>query len=113
MKPWLVVVRGENLGVVYPILEGTNIIGRTSDQPVDVDLDGQEAVNRVWTSRRHSVVKYDQGELVIEDLNSLNGTFVNRNKIPAGTGVPLLEGDTIQLGTVQLRVSFSVTKPKA
>ena len=42
--------------------------------------------------------------MVIEDLNSLNGTFVNRQRIHPGQQRELHPGDIVQVGTVQLRV---------
>lgn len=104
--PRLVVVRGERLNVAYPILNGRNYVGLSADRPVDIDLDGQEPVERIWTSRQHAVLTWDGGVLVIEDLNSLNGTFVNRARIHPGHRQTLRPGDVVQIGTVQLRVVF-------
>lgn len=103
-RPKLVVVRGERLGVEYKVLDGKNYIGRAGEQSVDIDLEGQEAYERTWASRQHAVVTLDQGSLLIEDLNSLNGTFVNRARLHPGQQWVLQAGDVIQVGTVQLRV---------
>ncbi|HET6573870.1 MAG TPA: FHA domain-containing protein [Fimbriiglobus sp.] len=103
-EPRLVVVRGERLNVAYPILAGKNYVGRCADRPVDIDLDGQEPVERIWTSRQHAVLTWDRGTLVLEDLNSLNGTFVNRVRIHPGHRQVLQPGDVVQIGTVQVRV---------
>jgi hypothetical protein len=103
-EPRLVVVRGERINAVFPILEGKNYVGRCADRPVDIDLDGQEPVERTWTSRHHAVLTWDRGMLVIEDLNSLNGTFVNRARIHPGHRQALHPGDVVQIGTVQMRV---------
>lgn len=102
--PRLVVVRGERLGVEYKLLDGKNYVGRTSERAVDIDLDGQEAFERTWTSRQHAVLTLDRGALVVEDLNSLNGTFVNRTRLHPGQQRVLQAGDVVQIGTVQLRV---------
>jgi pSer/pThr/pTyr-binding forkhead associated (FHA) protein len=96
--------RGERLNATYLVLEGRNYVGRAADRPVDIDLDGQEPVERVWTSRQHAVVTWDRGTLSVEDLNSLNGTFVNRARIHPGQRVNLQSGDVIQIGTVQMKV---------
>ncbi|HVK15328.1 MAG TPA: FHA domain-containing protein [Fimbriiglobus sp.] len=102
--PRLVVVRGERLDAAFPILDGKNYVGRCADRPVDIDLDGQEPVERTWTSRQHAVLTWDHGTLLIEDLNSLNGTFVNRERIHPGHRQVLRPGDVVQIGTVQMRV---------
>src|SRR5262249_1924795 len=104
VEPRLVVIRGERPNVAYPILDGRNYVGRCADKPVDIDLDGQEPLERIWTSRQHAAVTWDRGVLLIEDLNSLNGTFVNRSRIHPGHGQVLRPGDVVQIGTVQLRV---------
>lgn len=100
----LEVVRGEKLGKFLPILEGRNVVGRAVTEPVDIDLTGQEPVERVWVSRKHAVIYLDARGLVLEDLNSLNGTFINRVRLAAGSQRVLAIGDVAQFGTVQLRV---------
>lgn len=104
VQPRLVIVRGERLNATYLVLEGRNYVGRSADRPVDIDLDGQEPVERVWTSRQHAAVTWERGTLSVEDLNSLNGTFVNRARIHPGQRVNLQSGDIIQIGTVQMKV---------
>jgi hypothetical protein len=103
-QPRLVVLRGERVDMHYPVFDGANYIGRTDDQPVDIDLVCQESPDRVWASRQHAVIHRKRNELTIEDLNSLNGTFVNRKRISPGKPRVLNPGDVIQIGTVQLRV---------
>jgi pSer/pThr/pTyr-binding forkhead associated (FHA) protein len=47
-------------------------------------------------SRRHAVVRTSGESFAIEDLGSLNGTFVNGDRIGAVT--PLMPGDTVRIG---------------
>ena len=49
----------------------------------------------VTVSRRHSVVVQVDGRFVIEDLGSLNGTFLNRRRIEQA---PLTDDDEVQIG---------------
>jgi FHA domain len=105
-SPKLVVVRGQRMDVQYPLYPGKNYLGRTDDKPVDIDLDDQEAPDRIWTSRQHAVVTFENGKLSIEDLNSLNGTFVNRTRVHPGQIRELHENDVVQVGTVHLKVLF-------
>jgi hypothetical protein len=102
--PRLVVLRGQKINVEYPLYEGHNFIGRADEKPVDIDLDDQEPPDRIWSSRQHALVTYENGGLVIEDLNSSNGTFVNRTRVYPGQKRPLSVGDVIQIGTVQMKV---------
>lgn len=69
------------------------IVGRGSD----VDLQLQDAN----VSRRHAAFRIEDGPAV-EDLKSMNGTFVNRQPI---VGRVLLQaGDRIAIGSCQLRL---------
>jgi pSer/pThr/pTyr-binding forkhead associated (FHA) protein len=103
-QPRLLVQRGLKRNVEYPIYEGQNFIGRADEKPVDIDLEDQEPPDRIWSSRQHAVIIFENGELTIEDLNSSNGTFVNRGKIYPGQPRPLTVGDVVQIGTVQLKL---------
>jgi hypothetical protein len=103
--PKLVVLRGLRINAQYPIYEGKNFVGRADDKPVDIDLEDQEPADRIWASRQHAVITFVDGALLIEDLNSLNGTFVNRTRIHPGRPRPLRYNDVIQIGTVQLKVT--------
>ncbi len=103
-QPRLVVLRGLKRNVEYPIYEGHNFIGRADEKPVDIDLDDQEPPDRVWSSRQHSLITFEDGRLLIEDLNSSNGTFVNRARIYPGQKRELAVGDVVQIGTVQMKV---------
>ncbi len=103
-QPRLVVLRGLKRNVEYPLYEGHNFIGRADEKPVDIDLDDQEPPDRVWSSRQHALVTFEDGKLSIEDLNSANGTFVNRTRIYPGQKRDLAVGDVLQIGTVQMKV---------
>ena len=100
----LVVLRGLKIGVEFPVYEGRNTIGRFVDKPVDIDLTVQESVEQTWCSRCHAAVTLAGGNLVVEDLNSLNGTWVNGARIAPGHPRPLKPFDVIQIGTVQLKL---------
>lgn len=102
--PKLHVIRGERIDVEYPIYPGKNYIGRTDDKPVDIDLEDQERADKIWSSRQHAVVHFENGVLMIEDLNSLNGTFVNRVRLLPGQTRTLRGNDIVQIGTVQMKV---------
>ncbi len=110
VKPKLEVIRGEKVGVIYTVLEGKNLLGRTVNQPVDIDLTSQEPVERVWTSRQHTCIQFDGRIAMIEDMNSLNGTFVNSTRLFPGQQRVLQPNDVIQIGTVQMRLTFSTER---
>ena len=98
------VLRGQKRNAEYPIYGGQNFIGRADEKPVDIDLEEQEPPDRIWCSRQHACISYEDNQLVIEDLNSANGTYVNRTRVYPGQKRPLGVNDVIQIGTVQLKV---------
>jgi hypothetical protein len=100
----LLVLRGQKIGVEYPLYDGQNFIGRADEKPVDIDLEAQEPVDRVWCSRQHACIDRAGDELYLEDLNSANGTYLNRNRVYPGQRQLLKINDTIQIGTVHLKV---------
>jgi hypothetical protein len=103
-QPRLLVLRGVKRNVEYPIFEGQNFVGRADEKPVDIDLEEQEPPDRIWCSRQHCVLFYENNELSIEDLNSSNGTFVNRVRLYPGQKKMLAVNDVIQIGNVQMKV---------
>jgi hypothetical protein len=54
-------------------------------------------------SRRHAQITRAGGQFFIEDLNSVNYTFINKQKIAANVAHPLRDGDEVRLGRVLLR----------
>lgn len=103
-QPRLLVLRGQKRNVEYPIYEGLNFIGRADEKPVDIDLEDQEPPDRIWCSRQHACLSFENNELFLEDLNSSNGTFVNRTRVYPGQKRQLAPNDIIQIGNVQLKV---------
>jgi pSer/pThr/pTyr-binding forkhead associated (FHA) protein len=102
--PRLRVIRGLKLNVEYPIADGANYIGRWDSEVVEIDLSDQEPADRVWSSRRHALLTLSSGVMTLEDLHSLNGTFVNRRRLYPGQTRVLSMNDVILIGTVQLQV---------
>lgn len=76
----------------------------------EVDL-SQDNGYMAGVSRRHARIIRRGDEFFLEDLNSMNGTFLNRNKLPAHTPVPFQDGDEIRLGNLVLRVIIEVYSP--
>lgn len=103
-QPRLVVLRGQKRSVEYPIYEGHNFVGRADEKPVDIDLEDQEPPDRIWSSRQHCLIIWEGDQIFIEDLNSSNGTFVNRARIYPGQKRQLSVNDVVQIGSVQLKL---------
>jgi pSer/pThr/pTyr-binding forkhead associated (FHA) protein len=72
----------------------------------DVDLTphgGEEG----GVSRMHARIFTENGQYMIEDENSTNFTFLNRQKLAPKTPTPLHDNDEIKLGRVLLRFKES------
>ena len=90
--PALVVRSGGGMaGQSFQPGEGRTLIGRSPECEVFLD--------DVTVSRRHSVVAHGDSGFTIEDLGSLNGTFLNRSRIERGV---LENGDEVQIGKYRL-----------
>lgn len=88
--PFLLIIAGPRTGELYRVDGGDHVIGRGDDANIRVpDL---------AISRRHARVKESAGELLIEDLGSMNGTFRNGRRLERGEG--LEDGDIITIGPV-------------
>ena len=102
--PRLLVLSAGNVLSLVPGQE-SYVLGRVdpaSGSYPDVDLvpfGGEEG----GVSRRHAQISRDGDRFFIEDLNSVNYTFLNKQKIPVGELHPLQDGDEIRLGRVLLR----------
>ncbi len=103
-QPRLKVIRGQKIGMEFPIYPDMNFIGRADEKPVDIDLEDQEPPERVWCSRQHALITFEDDLLTIEDLNSANGTYVNRGRVYPGQKRQLIVNDVIQIGTVQMKL---------
>ncbi len=107
----LVLIRGEHKGRSFPLEMGTNIIGRWDPEVSafpEIDLEDLDSDGKV--SRKHALVKVSDEKVTIEDLGSLNGTFVNRSeKLGPGEVVTLALGDEVIVGKffLELQVNSS------
>jgi pSer/pThr/pTyr-binding forkhead associated (FHA) protein len=59
--------------MVHPILKPVTALGRSENNDVVIKEDS--------ISREHAVIRYEDSEFIIHDLNSSNGTFINRRQI--------------------------------
>ena len=82
---------GGRVGETFHPSGERTVVGRSPE--CDIFLDD------VTVSRKHAVLSRNGNDFVIEDLGSLNGTFVNRRRIES---VNLEDGDELQIGKYRL-----------
>ena len=72
----------------------------------EVDLTSDDGLGK-GVSRHHAKITRRGREVFIEDLGSINGTFLNRKRLMPYLPQTLNNGDELQLGKLVLRVSFT------
>ena len=87
----LVVKRGQNVGSRFTLTSAVTTAGRHPES--DIFLDD------VTVSRRHAEIVVSGDGFVVRDVGSLNGTYLNRERIEEA---PLANGDELQIGKFKL-----------
>lgn len=83
----LVVINGVDLGKKYSLAQHSTLIGRSSKVDIQIDEDS--------ISRNHAVIENHGDEILVRDLNSTNGTYVNDYPIRQHR---LIDGDQVKIG---------------
>lgn len=84
----LVMRAGPSIGKVFTVSKAEMHVGR--------DISNEIVINDAEVSRKHIRLVIQAGEVIVEDLGSTNGTFVNDQRISGPN--TLVPGDTLQLG---------------
>ncbi len=95
-------------GNVFPVFKADALIGRydsvTGSTP-EVDLTQEDASRNI--SRRHArLVTKDGKHFVAEEIGTMNGTFLNGEKLPTGVLTPIKDVDELTL--CRLSIGFRV-----
>lgn len=88
----LLVQRGPDAGARFLLDSDQETVGRHPES--DIFLDD------ISVSRRHATFTRSAGGYVVADLGSLNGTYVNRDRIDSD--IVLSGGDEVQIGKYRL-----------
>ena len=81
-------------------------LGRLSEnQPIepDVDLSPYKAFDN-GVSRLHAVIRFNEGKVVLLDLGSSNGSYVNGIRVTPNVEYPLRHGDIVALGKLKIQI---------
>lgn len=81
---------------VFPLDFAENLLGRRSDQK---DIHPEVPLEDPGVSRRHAkLFRQPDGGLILLDVGSSNGTYLNGVEVKPGVRTPLQSGDEITLG---------------
>ncbi len=89
---WVVALNGPLKGLDFRLVTGKNVIGTAAD--TDIVLTDQ------YMSSRHAVIRHEEGNFVIVDLDSTNGTFVNDER---KAKEELIDNDRIRIGRTEMK----------
>jgi len=108
-KARLKIVRGSpRKDQEFPLEDGNNLVGRWDPETgafPEVDLDADDPEAKI--SRKHALIRIAEGKITVEDIGSLNGTYVNRGaRLQPGTPVELKTGDEIIIGKTFLKLTI-------
>lgn len=90
----LQILLGRERGRVIPLAGGTYVVGRGEDGDVVLESD--------LVSRTHARITAGSNDLLVTDLESSNGTFLNGSRIVGETKVGI--GEVLSIGDVVCRV---------
>jgi len=98
------VVESSNASISIPQGKQTVVLGR--EDPVsgifpEIDLDPHGA-HEAGVGRRHAQLILQGGQTLIEDLDSVNGTVVNKQRLAPHQPQPIHDGDELILGKLAL-----------
>ena len=107
-KARLKVVRGGRKDQEFPLEDGNNLVGRWDPETgafPEVDLDADDPEAKI--SRKHALIRIAEGKITVEDIGSLNGTYVNRgSRLQPGSPIELKTGDEIIIGKTFLKLTI-------
>ena len=86
-----VVVQGSKSGARYALVTDTVTLGRHPESTIFLD--------DITVSRRHAEVRRDGARYWVRDVGSLNGTYINRDRVD---DQELDDGDELQVGKFKL-----------
>jgi hypothetical protein len=87
---------------------GEAVIGRAdpvSNVFPDIDLSSHGALDH-GVGRRHARIFLQGGQVLVEDLDSTNGSFLNAARLAPRQPQPLRAGDELRLGRLALKVQM-------
>jgi CRP-like cAMP-binding protein len=101
-------------GNIFPVFSNDALLGRydsvTGMRP-EVDLTNEDQSRNI--SRRHARLVIREGKhFVAEEIGTMNGTFLNGQKLPNGVLTPIKDGDELTLCRLVLNFKLPGSLPR-
>jgi hypothetical protein len=95
--------------IIVLALDSPVILGRETGTSGGADLVDLIDFNALQhgVSRQHCQLRRQSNQLVVTDLGSTNGTYLNDRRLDPGRDGVVLHGDKLILGTLHLIITFS------
>ena len=89
---WVVCLNGSLRGKDFRLVTGRNVMGTAADCDI--------VLTDPYLSSKHAVIRHENGEFMLIDLDSTNGTYWNDDKI---SKTELIDNDKVRLGRTELK----------
>jgi len=89
---WVVIWNGPFKGKDFRLEPGKNSMGTVANCLV--------VLTGPYSSGQHAVIRFEENEYTLVDLDSTNGTYLNQEKVVKS---PLVDNDTIRIGRTEMR----------
>lgn len=100
MKVSLKVLTGNHEGKLIPVKDEKFFVGRSESCQLRPKSDS--------ISRRHCAIVQKEGKVLLLDLKSRNGTFVNDKQLSPDKAKVLKSGDKIKIGQLEFEIAIEV-----
>ncbi|HYR59214.1 MAG TPA: FHA domain-containing protein [Chthoniobacteraceae bacterium] len=101
--PKLTVSLPDGAETVHELTAELITIGRVEDNMIEIA--------DISVSSRHAQLSKDDGDYVLRDLGSTNGTRINGHEAPEGEDIRLSDGDSIVFGKIAVHYGSEVPAP--
>ncbi len=89
---WIVAQNGNHRGQDFRLYDGKNLLGTAADCDI--------VITDPYLSAKHCTIRHENGNFVLIDLDSTNGTFVNQKRVST---MELIDNDTVRLGRTEFK----------